>query len=320
MRREAWERLLLSGLCFALAAIARLSPDVCAWYADRVFPAVRQAFFRLNEAFAAWPALALGLLCAAIFARRQFFTHLPGRLFTLLLSLLLAFCALWLPLYGVQEPQADYAVDAFSQAQGFVEALNRSAVAFPQDVSDVDTWAKQALDAAQDVFSCRLSPPAIVRNNALLDRLGVAGIHNPLTGRTHVNADDRPLLIPFTLCHELAHPAGIAREDLANRAMVQEINVLRKRNESLGGVFEASANLQMLLYAAQELPEEALADLTGQMKEAVRREFVASNGSGKHIPALQRAFQRLSDGFLRLCGVSRGEKSYSDVLLLIPRS
>ena len=71
---------------------------------------------------------------------------------------------------------------------------------------------------------------------------------------------------------------------------------------------------------AHELPEEALADLSAQMKEAVRREFVASNGSGKHIPALQRAFQRLSDGFLRLCGVSRGEKSYSDVLLLIPRS
>lgn len=313
MRREAWEWGLLSGLCFALAAIARLSPDVCAWYADRVFPAVRQAFCALNEAFPAWPALALGLLCAAIFARRQFFTHLPGRLFTLLLSLLLAFCALWLPLYGVQEPQADYAVDAFSQAQGFVEALNRSAVAFPQDVSDVDTWAKQALDAAQDAFSCRLSQPVIVRGNALLDRLGVAGIHNPLTGRTHVNADDRPLLIPFTLCHELAHQAGIAREDLANRAAWRMC-------QALGGVFEASANLQMLLYAAQELPEEALADLTGQMKEAVRREFVASNGSGEHLPALQRAFQRLSDGFLRLCGVSRGEKSYSDVLQLIPRS
>ena len=151
MRREALVRMLLSGLCFALAAVARLSPDVCAWYADRVFPAVRQAFCALNEAFPAWHALALGLLCAAIFARRQFIRRLPGRLFTLLLSLLLAFCALWLPLYGVQEPQADYAVDAFSQAQGFVEALNRSAVAFPQDVSDVDTWAKQALDAAQDV-------------------------------------------------------------------------------------------------------------------------------------------------------------------------
>ena len=80
MRREALVRLLLSGLCFALAAVARLSPDVCVWYADRVFPAVRQAFCALNEAFPAWPALALGLLCAAIFARRQFFTHLPGRL------------------------------------------------------------------------------------------------------------------------------------------------------------------------------------------------------------------------------------------------
>lgn len=313
MRRDAWERLLLSGLCFALAAVVRLSPGACAWYAERVFPAVRQAFCALNEVLPAWPALALGLLCAAIFARRPFFTRLPGRLFTLLLSLLLAFCALWLPLYGVQEPQAEYAADAFSQAQGFVEALNRSSASFPQDTSDVDTWAKQALDAAQDAFSCRLSPPAIVRGNALLDRLGIAGIHNPLTGHTYVNADDRPLLIPFTLCHELAHQVGVAREDLANRAAWTMCR-------SLGGVFEASANLQMLLYAAQDLPEEALADLNAQMKEAVRREFVASNGSGEHIPALQRAFQRLSDGFLRLCGVSRGEKSYSDVLLLIPRS
>lgn len=313
MRRDARERLLLSGLCFALAAIVRLSPGACAWYARRVFPAVRQAFFALNGAFAAWPALALGLLCAAIFARRPFIRRLPGRLFTLFLTLLFAFCALWLPLYGVRDAQTECAADAFSQAQGFVEALNRSAAAFPQDVSDVDAWAKQALEAAQDAFSCRLSPPVIVRNNALLDRLGVAGIHNPLTGRTRVNADDQPLLIPFTLCHELAHQAGIAREDLASRAAWTMC-------QTLGGTFEASANLQMLLYAAQELPEEALAGLTGQMKEAVRREFVASNGSGEHLPALQRAFQRLSDGFLRLCGVSRGEKSYSDVLLLIPRS
>lgn len=313
MRREALVRLLLSGACLALAAVVRLSPDACAWYAECVFPAVRQAFFRMNEAFAAWPALALGLLCTAIFARRQFFRCLPGRLFMLLLTLLLAFCVLWLPLYSVQEPQAEYAADAFSQAQGFIEALNRSVVAFPQDVSAVDSWAKQALDAAQDAFSCRLSPPAIVRGNALLDRLGIAGIHNPLTGRTCVNADDRPLLIPFTLCHELAHQAGVAREDLANRAAWTMC-------QTLGGVFEASANLQMLLYAAQDLPEEALADLTGQMKEAVRREFVASNGSGENIPAPQRIFQRLSDGFLRLCGVSRGGKSYSDVLLLIPRS
>ena len=313
MRREAWERLLLSGACFALAAIVRLSPSACAWYAEHIFPTVRQAFFRLNEAFAAWPALALGLLCAAIFARRQFFRYLPGRLMTLLLSLLLAFCALWLPLYGTQEPQAEYAADTFSQAQGFVEMLNRPSAAFPQDVSDVDTWADQALDAAQDVFSCRLSQPVIVRGNTLLDRLGVAGIHNPLTGRTYVNADDRPLLIPFTLCHELAHQAGIAREDLANRAAWTMC-------QALGGVFADSSNLQMLLYAAQGLPDDALSDLSAQMKEAVRREFVASNGSDEYIPTLQRVFMRLSDGFLRLCGVSRGEKSYSDVLLLIPRS
>ena len=66
MRREALVRLLLSGLCFALAAVARLSPDVCAWYADRVFPAVRQAFCALNEAFPTIITAATTSLASAI--------------------------------------------------------------------------------------------------------------------------------------------------------------------------------------------------------------------------------------------------------------
>lgn len=306
MRKEAVRRIVLAGACLALAIIARCCPGFCAWYARRVFPWVRQAFYALNRALPAWPYGAVGLLCAGVCLRR------PARVrpFELLLALLLAFCALWLPLYGVPETQTVYTDNAFSQAEEFIEALNRSRSDFPQDASDAERWADTALNAAQALFSCRLSAPVIVRQNALLNRLGIAGIHNPLTGRTYVNADDRPMLIPFTICHELAHQAGVAREDLANRAawaMCMRV----------GGLFEDSANLQMLLYAAQELPEAQVKALLPEMKEAVRHEFVASNGSGE-TTAVQRAFQRLSDGFLRLCGVSRGEKSYSDALLLIP--
>lgn len=312
MRREIRGSLMLAGTSVLLAALARFSPGFCAFYAQRLFPLVRHALFALNRCAPRWPFAASAAMLGLLFLRRPIVRRLPSRLLLLVSGLLAAFCALWLPLYGVPEQQVGTPRPALDLACAFVEQLNRSETPFPEDASALKEWISRALAAAEEAMGCRLTTPRVIRGNLLADRLGVAGFYNPLTGRTVVNADDRPLLIPFTICHELAHQAGIAREDQANQAAW----MLCRR---IGGVFADSAALQMLLYAAQDLPTGALERLESEMKEAVRREFVASNGSNSAGSGdLQRLFLRLSDAFLRLCGVRRGAESYRDVLLLIP--
>ena len=312
MRKETRGSLILASASALLAALARFSPAFCAFYARHFFPLVRSTFFALNRYAPRWPFVASAALIGLLFLRRPILRGFPARLLLLFSGLLAAFCALWLPLYGVPERQIGTSCPTLDQARAFVEQLNRSGTLFPEDASALEEWISRALTAAEEALGGRLAAPRAIQGHRLADRLGVAGFYNPLTGQTIVNADDRPLLIPFTICHELAHQAGIAREDLANQAAWMLC-------QHVGGVFADSAALQMLLYAAQDLSAGALESLKADMKEAVRREFVASNGSNSASSGLgQRLFLHLSDAFLRLCGVRRGAESYKDVLLLIP--
>ena len=57
-----------------------------------------------------------------------------------------------------------------------------------------------------------LVPAKWTRFPALFSALGIAGLYFPFTGEAIVNGDDLPDTLPFTICHELAHQAGFARE------------------------------------------------------------------------------------------------------------
>lgn len=46
--------------------------------------------------------------------------------------------------------------------------------------------------------------------------LGIQGYYNPFTGEAQVNSALPQFMLPFVVCHELAHQAGIAAEDDAN--------------------------------------------------------------------------------------------------------
>lgn len=56
--------------------------------------------------------------------------------------------------------------------------------------------------------------PAIFGN--LLEYSSVQGYYNPFTGEGQINQNLPSFLLPFTTCHEMAHQAGIAKEDDAN--------------------------------------------------------------------------------------------------------
>lgn len=50
----------------------------------------------------------------------------------------------------------------------------------------------------------------------LMQHLGIQGYYNPFTGEAQVNRFLPSFMLPFVICHEMAHQAGIAAEDDAN--------------------------------------------------------------------------------------------------------
>lgn len=50
----------------------------------------------------------------------------------------------------------------------------------------------------------------------LMQNLGIQGYYNPFTGESQVNRFLPKFMLPFVICHEMAHQAGIAAEDDAN--------------------------------------------------------------------------------------------------------
>jgi len=80
--------------------------------------------------------------------------------------------------------------------------------------------AKDGLKAAAAEFEtlagiepCRPKP---VLASKLLSYAGITGVYFPLTAEANVNTDITGPETPFTICHEMSHHLGFAREDEAN--------------------------------------------------------------------------------------------------------
>lgn len=61
-----------------------------------------------------------------------------------------------------------------------------------------------------------LGPPKQVFVPQLMSYLGIGGIYFPFTGEANVNMHQPAPFLPATICHEMAHQNGFAREDEAN--------------------------------------------------------------------------------------------------------
>ncbi len=80
-----------------------------------------------------------------------------------------------------------------------------------------------------------------------MQRMGVDGYYNPFTGEGQVSTRLPTFMMPFTVCHEMAHQAGIAPEGDAN---LLAYAIATSANDP---VFQYSAYLNLWLYANHRL-------------------------------------------------------------------
>ena len=85
------------------------------------------------------------------------------------------------------------------------------------DLQDITRAAyKKACEDSIHGISANLTYPKALKISPLLSYTGISGVYVPYTAEANFNNDSPMPLIGATICHELAHRQGFAREDEAN--------------------------------------------------------------------------------------------------------
>ena len=144
-------------------------------------------------------------------------------------------------------------------------------------------------------------------------RLGVEGYYNPFTGEGQIDAELPAFTMPFLICHEMAHQAGIASEEDAN------LMAYALGTTTPDSTFRYSAYLNLWLYANNRLYRR---DST----KAKEFDSMLNKLTRKHIDTLDQISKKyqndythysnqLYDNYLKMQDQKEGIRSYSNVVV-----
>ena len=183
----------------------------------------KQALRILNAIGGALPfsLLEWGLLALLLWILLR--PHRFRRLFTLLLSMLMMYVFIWLPLSVQAKPDYD-ASDAQIgvSCTALIDILNDSAPDFSRLPDDL--------------------PAKVCAFPFWMRALRLSGFYSFFTGEALISPDVAACAAPFTAVHEVMHGSGIADEGACNVAAYEDCM-------SRGGVYADSARLWALRYA-----------------------------------------------------------------------
>jgi hypothetical protein len=143
--------------------------------------------------------------------------------------------------------------------------------------------------------------------------MGVQGYYNPWTGEAQVNRFLPPFMLPFVMCHEMAHQSGIAAEDDANLLSYALCTSVPDETFSYSGYFNlwlyTHGRVRMMDSLVAKSIETTINPLTISHRDtlrAIRRKYRSPAGN------LSSQFY---DGYLRLHNQKGGIDSYAEVAL-----
>ncbi len=144
-----------------------------------------------------------------------------------------------------------------------------------------------------------------------MERVAVDGYYNPFTGEGQVNKRLPAFMLPFVLCHEMAHQAGIAAEGDAN---LMAYAVGTQGNDA---TFSYSCYLNIWLYVNNRLYRRD--SVTAKRYEAALNKLTTA-----HIDTLEELSKRYNnevskystefyDTYLKMQNQKEGIRSYGNV-------
>lgn len=147
--------------------------------------------------------------------------------------------------------------------------------------------------------------------SGLMQWMSVDGYYNPLTAEGQVNDKVPGFMMPFIVCHEMAHQAGIAAEGDAN---LMAYAVCTHGNDE---IFKYSAYLNLWLYANNRLYryDSGLANsFQRQLNALTLRQIDTLEAiSAAHRGFLTHFTSNVYDSYLKLQRQENGIRSYGNV-------
>lgn len=263
-------------------------------------------------------------LCRRHFARAG---SLAYRLCLFALALLIAFGALYAPLYerapaaeALGIPAADVTQQTvYAAAEYFAEELSAVSEQLPRGedgrIEAPLTFAQtaQALNAAYaslgNYFSGQAVRPKAVALSVPMSYLGITGIYIPFFGEASVNVNIPVYQLPQTMAHEMAHAKGVSRENEAN--VVSYFVCIASEEAYL----RYSALMPVTATLLNALPRAEREQLRDRLPAAVLADYAAAS---EHFTRYEGAIDRISsffnDLFLKANGVSSGTASYGETV------
>jgi len=196
-----------------------------------------------------------------------------------------------------------------------IDKLNEYAPGYkPLAFSELDDKAKvyykELTDSRNRTYGVKVKPSFF---GNLMQHFSIQGYYNPFTGEAQVNRHLPAFMLPFVMCHEMAHQSGIAAEDDAN-LLSYAVSTLAPDS-----TFRYSAYFNLWLYTHARLKRSdssaakmLLTKLNGVTKShlAVLKELRRKYASG-----VSDYSGALYDGYLKLHHQKDGIESYNKVAI-----
>jgi hypothetical protein len=142
--------------------------------------------------------------------------------------------------------------------------------------------------------------------------LGIQGYYNPFTGEAQVNSMLPEFMLPFVVCHEMAHQSGIAAEDDAN---LLAYAICASAPDS---AFAYSGYFNLWLYAQsrlRRLDSVAANSLLAALNPLSQRQVdTLRDIRRRYHSGLSEYSTELYDRYLRLHDQKEGIRSYGHVV------
>lgn len=183
-------------------------------------------------------------------------------------------------------------------------------VAFKKIDKDAQVYYKMYTDSRTRNYGVKVKPSMF---GYLMQHFGIQGYYNPWTGEAQVNRFLPAFMLPFVICHEMAHQSGIAAEDDANLLSYAISTVPRD------SIFRYSAYFNLWLYTHVRL---RMYDST-KAKELRRTLNPVTLAHLDTLRAIRRRYDSdisnysgaLYDGYLKLHHQKDGIESYNKVAI-----
>ena len=311
--------LILAAVAAALSIVFALSGTAAAWFSRNISLPLSAVVARAASV-TDWPvgetllilvapAVVVMLAWAAIRRRAP-----RGASFTLSLVFLM-YAVLWVPQCFVPAKETEsyetwrlIKLSRVLAAQA--EELRNDAYAAPDaSQTEILAAARDAV-AALEISDRPLYAPKLSRFPQVLQALKIGGLYAPWTGEAIVSPKEPIFTLPFLATHELAHAAGIAREDEANFAAYQACMAGDARFQYAGTIYA----LRYSMDALRAIDMTKWFEVRKDFDEGVRYDFTRIDDLGDAASGTAAFADRAAEAFLQLSGQPAGLASYTGMV------